>query len=285
MPQSRLQIPDLAKSDDGSVRAELDRISYLLYSVRTSLHNPPVLAQIKRRLSPPGNFMGRRPKEYSLQDIMHGIALVLIQLDQESTDFSFSELLYHIHTFRICSQALGMELIESAKRLEAFCESSCDWTVDRAIGEFVPKLQVHHGPYYVCDEPIAEATQAIRHLCKYFCDHVYIALGVDSYWNVENLTGIRPKDKKSLWLETYNLLEKEGSGDRPFDEALPYKLACMGSTVSIYGLEARNWILSLTEWMRLPCAMAVHSRLGRNSPMRCLNDDLLSLLMLFVIED
>ena len=60
-----------------------------------------------------------------------------------------------------------------------------------------------------------------------FTINVYMALGIDSYWNVKNLKGIRPKDKKSLCFETYNLLENEGSGDSPFDKALPYKLACM----------------------------------------------------------
>ena len=274
---------DFANSYDGSVEAELDRVSDLLCSVST-MSKPSILGQLKRRL-PPMGFYWIRIKEYSLYNILHGILITLINLDQKSTEFSFSELLYHIETFRMCSQALGLELIESAKRLEASCESSYDWTVDKAINEFSPKLQVHRGPYYVCDQPIDEAAQAIHHLRRYIYDNVYMALGLEAKWNVENLTGIRPRDDKSLWYETYNLLNEEGSGDRPFDEALPYKLACMGLTMSIYGSEARNWILSLTRWMRLPFAMAMHSRLGRNSPVRCLNDDLLCLVLRFVIEN
>ena len=282
MKLSRLQIPDLV--DDGSVRAELDSASYLLCSVRSTLYKSSLLVQIKRLLSPPVCFLMPN-KQYSLQDILRGILFVLIKLDQETDEFSFGELLYHINTFKICAEDLGLELIENAKRLEACCKSSCDWTVDRAIDEFVPKLQVSRGPYYVCDEPVADVMQAIRHLYGYFYDDVYMALGLDSKWNVENLKGLKPAIEQSLWFETHNLLNKEGDDDLPFDKILPYKLACMGLTVSIYGSEAKNWILSLTGWMKLPCAMATHSRLGRKSPMHSLNDDLLRLVMRFVIED
>ena len=283
MSSSKLHGLNFAKTYDGSVKAELDRVLDLLCSVSTHASKPSILGQMKRRF-PSLGFYWIRCKEYSLYNILHGILLVLINLDQKSTEFSFNELLYHINTFKMCSQALGLELIESAKRLEGFGKSSHDWTVDKAIKEFSPKLQVHRGPYYVCDQPIDGAAEAIHHLRKYVYDNVYMALGLEAKWNVENLKGVRPRDDKSLWYETYNLLDEEESDGRPFDEALPYKLACMGLTMSIYGSESRNWLLSLTRWMQLPCAMAMHSRLGRNSPMRCLNDDLLLLVLRFVIE-
>ena len=111
------------------------------------------------------------------------------------------------------------------------------------------------------------------------------SMGSNLDWNMENLKGNLLDNEKSFWYRIFNLLPKEEYSDWPSDEILPYKLPCMGSTVSIYCSEAVNWMLSFTKWIWLPCATAVHLRLELNSLMCCLNYDPLLLMIWSVIKN
>lgn len=97
-------------------------------------------------------------------------------------------------------------------------------------------------------------------------------------------TWVKSIHSQSCDIETMNTVTILQMLDHGEIEEPCYQSIKTAKVIQAIGIEAYDLFLEMTMWRRLPCAMALHSRLGNRSQIGCIGLDIMSMVLCFVNE-